>query len=214
MSELTNFEKLYTLDVNHKVAKKNGLNYLSWAYGWAEFKKIHPEATYKIIKHPETHLPYFYDDKTGYTVFTEVTAGGVTHEMWLFAMDGSNKAMKHQEYTYKVKAGDRFVQPATMFDINKTLMRCLVKNLAMFGLGLYIYEKESFPEQIIEEPDLISCEQVDILDDLIAKTESDLIKFLAVLKVNKLSDLYLSNFDNANNMLNRKLDKMEKNNAK
>jgi hypothetical protein len=28
------------------------------------------------------------------------------------------------------------VQPAAMTDINKTIMRCLVKNLAMFGLGL------------------------------------------------------------------------------
>lgn len=33
-----------------------------------------------------------------------------------------------------------------MFDINKTLMRCLVKNLAMFGLGLYIYAGEDLPE--------------------------------------------------------------------
>jgi hypothetical protein len=34
----------------------------------------------------------------------------------------------------------------TMFDINKTLMRCLTKNLAMFGLGLYIYAGEDLPE--------------------------------------------------------------------
>ncbi len=33
-----------------------------------------------------------------------------------------------------------------MFDINKTIMRCLVKNLAMFGLGLYIYAGEDLPE--------------------------------------------------------------------
>jgi hypothetical protein len=33
-----------------------------------------------------------------------------------------------------------------MFDINKTLMRCLTKNLAMFGLGLYIYAGEDLPE--------------------------------------------------------------------
>ena len=32
-----------------------------------------------------------------------------------------------------------------MFDINKTIMRCLVKNLAMFGLGLYIYAGEDLP---------------------------------------------------------------------
>ena len=41
---------------------------------------------------------------------------------------------------------EKTVQPATMFDINKTIMRCLVKNLAMFGLGLCIYSGEDFPE--------------------------------------------------------------------
>lgn len=33
-----------------------------------------------------------------------------------------------------------------MFDVNKTIMRCLVKNLAMFGLGLYIYAGEDLPQ--------------------------------------------------------------------
>ena len=33
-----------------------------------------------------------------------------------------------------------------MFDINKTLMRCLTKNLAMFGLGHYIFAGEDLPE--------------------------------------------------------------------
>jgi hypothetical protein len=33
-----------------------------------------------------------------------------------------------------------------MFDVNKAVMRCLVKNLAMFGLGLYIYAGEDLPE--------------------------------------------------------------------
>lgn len=33
-----------------------------------------------------------------------------------------------------------------MCDINKAIMRCLVKNLSMFGLGLYIYRGEDLPE--------------------------------------------------------------------
>lgn len=37
-----------------------------------------------------------------------------------------------------------------MFDVNKAVMRCLVKNLAMFGLGLYIYAGEDLPEDIKE----------------------------------------------------------------
>jgi len=39
----------------------------------------------------------------------------------------------------------------TAYDINKTIMRFLVKNLAMFGLGLYIFAGEDLPEG---EPDV------------------------------------------------------------
>jgi hypothetical protein len=49
-------------------------------------------------------------------------------------------------YTYKTKYGEKVVEAATTFDINKTIMRCLVKNLAMFGLGIYIYAGEDLPE--------------------------------------------------------------------
>ena len=38
-----------------------------------------------------------------------------------------------------------------MFDINKTLMRCLVKNLAMFGLGLYIFQGDDLPEKSADD---------------------------------------------------------------
>jgi len=33
-----------------------------------------------------------------------------------------------------------------MFNVNKTIMRCIVKNIAMFGLGIYIYAGEDMPE--------------------------------------------------------------------
>ncbi len=48
--------------------------------------------------------------------------------------------------TYSTKYGDKQVEAATTFDINKTIMRCLVKNLAMFGLGIYIYAGEDLPD--------------------------------------------------------------------
>ena len=87
-------------------------------------------------------------------VMTEVTIEGETLGMWLPVMDGANKAMTATSYSYKGNAWvngkkvevDKTVEAATMFDINKTLMRCLTKNLAMFGLGLYIYAGEDLPE--------------------------------------------------------------------
>ena len=41
-----------------------------------------------------------------------------------------------------------------MFDINTAIMRCLVKCLAMFGLGTYIYAGEDLPEASKEEEEL------------------------------------------------------------
>ena len=77
--------------------------------------------------------------------------------MWLPVMDGANKAMKDKPYTYEVKEYkngrwtgeyvEKKVEVATMFDINTAIMRCLTKNIAMFGLGLYIYAGEDLPEE-------------------------------------------------------------------
>ena len=140
------FEVLSSVNVNDKVEKKSNLTYLSWAWAWAEVKKACPDAKYKVIGDPITQKPYFFDENLGYMVVTEVTINGETLEMWLPVMDGANKAMMDKPYTYATRYGDKTVEAATMFDINKTLMRCLTKNLAMFGLGLYIYAGEDLPE--------------------------------------------------------------------
>lgn len=150
------FTKLRTLNVNDRVEKKDGLTYLSWAWAWDEFKQACPDATYEVVK-TDKGLPYFESD-AGAMVYTKVTADGQTHEMWLPVMDGKNKAMKSAPYTYTVKdwktkqTVEKTVDAYTMFDINKTIMRCLVKNLAMFGLALYIYAGEDLPEEAPPEP--------------------------------------------------------------
>ena len=150
------FENLNKINVNDKTEiKDNGkakLTYLSWAWAWAEVKKAYPNAQYEIKKF-ENNLPYVFDEKTGYMVFTSVTIEDITHEMWLPVMDGNNKAMKAEPYEYTTKYGTKTVEAATMFDVNKTIMRCLTKNLGMFGLGLYIYAGEDLPEvEQLEKP--------------------------------------------------------------
>lgn len=150
------FEELSKINVNEHTENKNGLTYLSWTWAWSEIKKHYPNATYEIEKF-ENNLPYVYDENTGYMVFTKMTIGEQTYEMWLPVMDGNNKSMLNRPYTYKVKEYgqdkkwtgkyvEKPVEAATMFDINKTIMRCLVKNIAMFGLGIYIYAGEDMPE--------------------------------------------------------------------
>lgn len=151
---MEHFKKLFEINVNGKLDKKKDntgkeLSYLSWAWAWAETKKAYPEATYSIKKF--NNFPYLHDEETGYMVFTEVTIENMTYEMWLPVMNGSNKAMKNKPYKYTTKYGEKVVESATMFEINKAIMRCLVKNLAMFGLGLYIYSGEDLPEEEQEE---------------------------------------------------------------
>lgn len=135
----TVFERLSSINVNEHVEKKDNLTYLSWAWAWSVTKKECPDASYSI-------LPTDYDEDLGFMCHTSVTIEGQTLEMWLPVMDGKNKSMKKKPYTYSTKYGEKQVDAATTFDINKTIMRCLVKNLAMFGLGIYIYAGEDLPE--------------------------------------------------------------------
>ena len=137
--ELTTFEKLSAINVNTKVEKKNNLTYLSWAWAWSEVKKVCPDATYQM---GETE----YDEALGFMCHSSVTIDGETLSMWLPVMDGANKSMKKEAYSYTTRYGEKQVAGATMFDLNKTMMRCLVKNLAMFGMGIYIYAGEDMPE--------------------------------------------------------------------
>jgi hypothetical protein len=139
------FDRLSAINVNDHVEKKKDLTYLSWAWAWAVTKRECPDATYKL-------LPTEYDEVLGFMVNTEVTIEGETLPMWLPVMDGANKSMLKTSYTYTTRYGDKQVDAATTFDINKTLMRCLVKNLAMFGLGIYIYAGEDLPEAEVSAP--------------------------------------------------------------
>lgn len=145
MADKSTFEVLNSINVNDHTDNKNNLTYLSWAWAWAEFKKVYPEATYKIWRN-ENGLPYIFDPNLGYMVFTSVTVGDLTHEMWLPVMDNKNNAMKNVKYKVTKGRYSADVEPANMFDVNTAIMRCLTKNLAMFGLGLYIYAGEDLPE--------------------------------------------------------------------
>ena len=188
------FEELLKLNVNDKTEKRKSgsteLTYLSWSYAVEEFTKAYPNFTYEIKMFDGK--PYIFDENTGYMVFTSITAENQTKEMWLPVMNSANKAMKKEKYKYTVKKKDwntgeekiveMVVEPATMFDVNKTIMRCLVKNMAMFGLGLYIYNGDDLPEQTKEEKPTpkpatipsITPQQLAVLRGLKIKTQKPL----------------------------------------
>lgn len=222
--ELTKFETLLQLNVNGKVEKKKSgnteLTYLSWAFAVAEMEKAYPDWEYNILEFNGS--PYQFDEKTGYMVWTEIKAGGKTKKMWLPVMDGANKAMSNVKQEYFVKGYNgappvkKFIEPATMFDINKTIMRCLVKNIAMFGIGLYIYAGEDLPEdgenKASEAPkqqkqpikdlpkieEFISAEQGIELSKLAKQANIDICK---AYKIEKIIDLPASKFEKTKNVL-------------
>lgn len=195
------FEQLLAMDVNDKKETRgegrNALDYLSWVFAWAEFKKVYPKGNYEIKKFKTFAddekgmrlVPYMFDEKTGYMVNTEVDNGeGEKHEMWLPVMDSVNNALKSEPYTYKVKEYkdgrftgqyiDKQVASATMFDVNKAIMRCLVKNIAMFGLGLYIYAGEDLPEKITTNSETVEEKEKSLSKIVIeCKTEQELKAF-------------------------------------
>lgn len=149
------FERLFEANVSSHVEKrKNGkeeLSYLTWAWAWAELLKIVPDASYKIKMFDGK--PYVYDEILGYMVFTEMTLLGMTRECWLPVLNGNLKPMLSKPYEYETKWGKNRVEKATMFDINRAIMRCLTKNIAMFGLGLKLYAGEDLTENTPEVVD-------------------------------------------------------------
>lgn len=188
------FAILSRIDFTNKIDKKGKFNYVSWAVAWGETLKQFPFASYEIKWFDGK--PYFVDN-FGVTIYTSITIDGLTHQMWLPVMDSSNKAKK--------------AASIDAMDINKTTMRCLTKNLAMFGVGLYVYAGEDLPEiedVIVEKTptvQLISPDQAAFLRNEIIgfarkefpnedpKTIGKMV--VSYLGVNSISDLTASGFD-------------------
>ena len=122
-------EKIEKKWYKDKSGKPYSLSYLSWAWAWGEVKKFYPEATYTI------HEDIIYPNNT-VEVRVSVTIEGQEHMMWLPVMDFKNNS----------KASP------TSREISDARMRCLVKAIAMHGLGHYIYAGEDLPESEIEPP--------------------------------------------------------------
>ena len=124
------FNQLNQVNVNDKTEKKGNLTYLSWAWAWAEVKKLFPDATYRIYEN-DLGWNYHTDNNTCW-VKTGVTINGIEHIEYLPVMDYKNKSIP--------------LDKITSFDVNKAIQRSLTKACARHGLGLYIYAGEDLPE--------------------------------------------------------------------
>lgn len=115
------YERLRKIDVSAKIEKKNGLSYLSWAFAVDTLLQADPLANWE---HPPCEM---YGETM--MVFCAVTAFGKTMKAHLPVMDHKNQAIPNPN----------------AFQVNTALQRCLVKAIALHGVGLYIYAGEDLP---------------------------------------------------------------------
>jgi hypothetical protein len=118
---------LLKLNVNEHTEKKNGLTYLSWAWAWTEVLKADPKANWEVKLFEGSPLMFI---------------GGGTHMVWVTV------TMFDKPMTCMLPVLDYRNKPIptpNSFDVNTSIMRCLVKAIAMHGLGLYIYSGEDLP---------------------------------------------------------------------
>lgn len=168
---------------------------LSWPYAVAQLRLADPAAYWEVRRFDE--LPFLRTD-LGVFVEVAVTVQGVTLSQIHPMLDGKNRPL---------------IEP-TAFDINTSIQRCLVKAIALHGLGLYIYAGEDLPngEQPPAEPPkvtsfsnqrLISPAQLRYLKRLIVEAKSSEQHILDYFNLDKLEDLPIKEFDRALQALKR-----------
>lgn len=125
--EKNTFQKLSEVDVNDKKKKKGRFDYLSWAFAVAELRKACPSATWEVLRFDG--LPYLKTE-TGYFVEVAVTVDNITLSQLHPILDARNNP----------------ITKPNSFNVNTSIQRCLVKAIALHGLGLYIYAGEDLPD--------------------------------------------------------------------
>jgi hypothetical protein len=127
---------LIKVDTSRHIEKKNGLSYLSWAFAWTEALKADPSANFHVesFTYDDVTLPFMKIGDTA-MVWVSVTMFGQKRTCMLPVMDHRNKPIPKPD----------------AFQVNTAIMRCMVKALALHGLGLHIYAGEDLPESVDQD---------------------------------------------------------------
>jgi hypothetical protein len=129
---------LLKLNVNDHVEKKQNLSYLSWAWAWAEALKADPAATFEVKLFDGK--AYMDINGTG-MVWVTVTVFNKPMTCFLPVMNHRNQPIQNPD----------------AFQVNTAIMRCMVKGLALHGLGLYIYAGEDLPQSEETTPVIVKA---------------------------------------------------------
>jgi hypothetical protein len=189
MSQAASFAKLNAINVSDHIEKKGAFSYLSWPYAVAQLRLADPLAGWEVKRFDG--LPYLKTE-CGYFVEVAVTVEGVRLSQIHPVLDGKNKV----------------IAEPTAFDINTSIQRCLVKAIALHGLGLYIYAGEDLPETdkaekapAIAKPTAapatgcITNEQIAKIKALLVETGKSEDRLRAFFRVNALTDIKAADYD-------------------
>ena len=123
------WDTLSKVDCSDHIEKKMNLSYLSWAWAWGILMENYPDAQIRFYEQKDSGIPYVQMPDGTAEVRCQVKIGTLTRDMWLPVKDYKNNAVENPNSR----------------QVSDTKMRCLVKCLAMFGLGHYIYGGEDLP---------------------------------------------------------------------
>ena len=183
------FAKLNGVNVSQHIEKKGGFAYLSWPYAVAQLRLADPAATWEVRRF--NGLPYLATE-AGVFVEVAVTVQGVTLSQIHPVLDGRNRP----------------IQAPSAFDINSSIQRCLVKAIALHGLGLYVYAGEDLPDAEKEAPSqpkeappvppkratVTTPQQIEI-QRLVHEVGGDLTRLLTYFKVDRVSELPAADYE-------------------
>ena len=213
-----NFTNNYNEKIGEQVSIKNqNQDYASWADAWAKFKEKYPDGTYRVymFENPTEYgikkVPYFVDENFGVMVGIELSLGGDLYlpPVLLPVLDSKKKVMKTKRYEYIVKENTKVVEAADMADINRAIMRCLVKAVAIHtGIGLELWSKQ---ENMQLDPEITEQEIAHAKDRMerLGLSTTAMIKAVA-MNLNKTNVKSLNEFtESMYRYLSHQLDLME-----
>ena len=191
------FVELSKINVNEHVERKGQFSYLSWPFAVSQLRQFDPVATWHVQRFDG--LPYLNTD-LGVFVEVAVCVKGVSLSQIHPVLDSKNRP----------------ILAPTAFDINTSIQRCLVKAIALHGLGLYLYSGEDLPlagdeakaedkpvvvpiaapapATPIRQGKVITIAQIAQLERLLSETGSDRAKLLAYFGVETLAEIAVTDY--------------------